>query len=189
MRRFILLSLVVLLAGCAGKAVRAPRTEATPVAQLRTSLSIREPAATGQVHVASDGPRIREQMELARALSERADRRFLAEVKDRVPFSVDKAPWLDRPVIELSLEEVRIEPAPEGSAEPGKVKVEVRLVADLPEAGVAIDRELVYERALPAPVDAETLETSLGPAVEEAAALAASWLVEATTPAAARPSE
>jgi hypothetical protein len=177
------LLLSALVAGCGGKAVRPePAASAVPAAQLRTRISIQE-AACGTRPAIADDHRIDEQLRIARILSLRADERFLAAVKGRVPFAVAKAPWRDRPVIELSLEELRIEPAPPGSADGGRVKFRVALQATLPEAGIQLDRRLAYERALPVPGgEAASPEACLGPAVEEAATLAAGWLVEAANP-------
>jgi hypothetical protein len=151
-----------------------------------------EPAPEALPAVHADGPaaearpgakprgsaeeRIREQMELVRALSLRADAKFLAAVENRVPFAVKKEPWKDRPVIELSLDEVRMVRDPGGD----RVKLRLGLVAELPEAGISLDRDLVYERPVAEP-GGDLLHT-LGPAVEEAAALAAGWLLEAAAP-------
>jgi hypothetical protein len=190
--RFSVASFLVLAvaAGCASSPRPAPerRAPAPVTVQLRTWVSVSEepsgarPASHADA-TAGEAPRdmsaeerLREQMELARALALLADAKFLATAEGRVPFAVNKEPWKDRPVIELSLDEVRIVPGADG----GRVKLRLGLTADLPEAGIALDRELVYERPLPVP-EADPVR-ALGPAVEEAAALAASWLVEAAAP-------
>lgn len=183
---------LALAAGCRGAAPRPePGPTGPPAAQLRTWVSIDE-AACDAVEPASAAHRLQDQMELARAVAELADARFLATVKGRVPFEVAKAPWKDRPVIELSLEDLRLRRAPEGSGAPDRVTVRLRLRAELPDAAVSIDRALTYEREL-LRAEAATAEPAapalacLTPTVEEVAAMAAAWLVEAATPPAATP--
>jgi hypothetical protein len=160
---------------------------ADPAAKPPPEVAAKPPAAGKPPKQAIGITRMVQQMHATRDLANRADKKFLELVAGKLPFAVNKDEKGADAIIELEIKEDRIDPPKPGTPGVVALTISLRMRAVGNEDETAFEREERIERPSPElgedpgvlAGDTTPVFAALGAAVEDGAAAAAGWLIEA----------